>query len=119
MQYSLFLKNKIQRQLALNGQDFEFYKSEKDKYGQPKLSESTIKIKGIFHQTSSFLKSEDSEGARITKKPQPMIMALYEDCLNIEKDDQLMISDNKYKVVGKTNVNNLNVAFDISLEVIQ
>ena len=119
MQYSLFLRNKIKRQLAFNGQNFEFKKVEKDSYGQTKLSDKTICIKGIFHQTESFLKSEDSEGARIVKKPQPMVLALYDECLEIDKDDEMIMSNNRYKVVGKTNLNNLNVAFDISLEVLQ
>ena len=42
MQYSLFLRNKIKRQLACNGQNFEFKKVEKDSYGQTKLSDKTI-----------------------------------------------------------------------------
>lgn len=117
MEYPRFLKNKIERQILMNGQTYAFRKIEKDKFGQTKISDDKVSIEGMFHQTSSFVKSQDGDGARMVSKPQPMILTLYEDGLKIEKDYLVEISGQAYKVVDKTNVNNLNVAFEISLEV--
>lgn len=114
-----FFRNKVQRQINYNGQTFIFNKISRDKYHQANISTPVeITIKGLFHQTISYVNINSSEAGRMVRKPSPMIIALYEDCQNINTDDIVFIGDNKYKVIDKTDINNLNVACDISLELI-
>ena len=49
-------------------------------------------------------------------KNTPMILCLYEDGCEIDKGDIVIISDKKYSVVYKANIQNFDIAFDISLE---
>lgn len=119
MQISLFLKNKIQRQLQLNGQDLIFIRYGIDEYKQvsDEVKESVV-IRGLFHTTNSYIKNVDTEGARLVSKPQPMILALYEDGNKVQKDDEVEMQGHKYKVTALNDVNNFGIAIDISLELI-
>lgn len=119
MNMDLFLKHKIERQLQINGRDFVFKKYEIDQYNQVSDEvKEEIEIRGIFHTTNSYIKGNESEGARLVSKPQPMILMLYEDGVNLEKDDQTEINGNLYKIIDKNDVNNFGVAFDVSMELI-
>lgn len=117
MQMALFLECKIKRQICMNGRDLIFERYKVDKYEQVSNEiDKTVEARGIFHTTNSYIKSNDAEGARLVSKPQPMILMLYEDGSRVEKDDKVKIGNNVYKVVEKNDVNNLNIAYDISLE---
>lgn len=117
MQMALFLKNKINRQISINGCEYVFNRHKVDKYKQMsnEVLENII-IKGLLHTTNVYVKSNESENSRIVKKQQSMILTLYDDGIQIKKDDAVVIVGKVYKVVEKTDVNNLSVAFDISLE---
>ena len=47
-----------------------------------------------------------------------MILCLYEDGIRVGKDDKVEMQNNTYKVTGINDVNNLGVAFEISLELL-
>lgn len=117
-QTELFLKNKIKRQICINGQKFNFKKTILDEFNQKKLTDEVVEVDGIFHESVSYIKSKNSEPARLVTKPQPMILVLFEDGEKIEKDFVLEFSGNEYVVSEKHNIKGLNVAFDISLEVV-
>ena len=115
---SLFLKNKIQRQLDCNGDDFTFKVVKEDKYHQPQESDE-VTIRGLYHETSSYLNETSSEGNiyRTIKTSQILtLMSLIEGDNNIPVGSTTKISGNTYKVTGIVNIDNLGVAADISLE---
>ena len=120
MQNILFLKNKIDRQIKMNGQTFYFERHGEDQYHQTS-SEVTdiIEVEGLFHTTNVYISSNTNEGSRSFSKPQPMILTLYDQGSLIQTDDQVEISDQRYKVVDKININQFDIAFDISLELIK
>lgn len=114
-----FFANKVKRQIAYNGQDFSFIKVSEDKYHQKNISNPIeLNVRGIYHETVSYVSINGSDAGRIQKKPQPMILAMYKDCKDINVDDKVYIEGSQYKVTGKTDIKNLNVACDISLELI-
>lgn len=114
---ALFLKSRVGRQIQYNGTSYEFTKYKVDKFGQTSNEiDSTIVVSGLFHTTNAYIKSSDSDGARLVSKPEPRILMLYEDGNTIAKDDEVEINGNKYKVVEKCDVNNFGVVFDVSLE---
>lgn len=118
MQVGLFLENKLRRQLAMNGRKFDFQQIGEDQYHQKNQIVRQYTIDGIFHESTSYIKSADKEGSRLTSKPQPMILTLKSEADKVSKDDILLLNDVKYIVVAKHDVNNLNIACDISLEVV-
>lgn len=119
MQVALFLKNKIARQIAINGRQFTFARFGLDEYHQRlETSEVIATIKGVFHETTSYIKSADSDTGRMVSKPQPMILTLCDNNSRLlEKDDEVVIGSNTYRLIAKRDVENLGVAYDISLEV--
>lgn len=115
-----FLKNKIKRQINQNGQKFVFYKYEEDQFHQVSDEPSEeIEVLGIYHTTNSYINVNTKDGASISKKLQPMILVLYEDGEKINKEDKVVISGKEYVVNDKNNINSFDVAFDISLKLIE
>ena len=116
-----FFKNKVQRQIKYNGQRFPLIKVSEDKYHQKGLSNPVeIEFEGLYHESISYISISGADAGRMRSKPQPMILTLYDDykTANIKVDDIILIGDNKYKVTGATDIKNLHVACDISLELI-
>lgn len=123
MRNPLYLKNKINRQIMWNGTDFTFVRYKKDSYHQiTDEVEKEIKFRGVYHQGGGYggmlnIEIFERDGARTISKMKPMILCLYSDeTKDIEMDDFVTISGNTYKVVGKDNITNFDIAFEISLE---
>lgn len=115
-----FLKNKIERQIKINGQEFTFTRFKEDEFHQ--ISDTSlieIVLDGVFHTSNSYVNQLTSDGSKTFTKPQAMILTLYEQGNMIKTNDMVIISDNKYKVVRINNINNFDVAVDISLELMQ
>lgn len=119
-----FLRNKIVRQIKWNGQEFIFTRYKRDTYGQ--LTEEVDDIftfTGLFHEGGGYggmLQVElfERDGGRTITKLKPMILCLYEDGKPLEIDDVVKIGDNYHKLVQKVDIKNLNVAYEMTLELI-
>lgn len=122
MQVEVFLRNKITRQINQNGQSFVFTRYKVNEYGEETEEvDKKFKFEGIFHEGGGYggmlnIELYERDGARTITKMKPMVLCLYEDGVNLEMDDTVVISGNVYKVVAKNNVKNLNIVFDVSLE---
>lgn len=115
-----FLKNKIQRQINQNGRSFEFIRYAVDEYGQKTNEvEKTISFEGLFSQRMIRVNISESIAARVVDVPKTSIICLFEDGIDIKNDDYVIISEQLYKVIDKININEFNIAFDISLEMIK
>ena len=119
MGQELFLKNKINRQIKQNGSVYIFKQFGVDEYGQ-RLDEvqNEITVEGLFHETVNHIKLTESDAARVIDVPKSYILCLFEQGKEIEMDNIVVINEKEYRVIGKTNVGNYNIAFDISLELI-
>lgn len=122
MKVELFLKNKIQRQILWNGQDFIFRRMKKNEYHEISDEvEKEFNVHGVFHEGGGYggmlnIELYERDGARTVTKMKPMILCLYEDGKDLIIDDEVFIAGSKFKVVEKNNVKQINVAFEISLE---
>ena len=117
---SKFLRNKIDHQIKYNGDEYTFKRFGVDEYGQQSEEVTdTFTFKGIFHETVKHVCLTESDDARIFNVPASYILCLYEDGEPIKIDDQVEINEKVYSVTGKTDVNNFEVAFDISLELVK
>lgn len=123
MQVDNFLRNKIVRQIKWNGQDFIFKRYKKDEYNQL-LNEvqEEFKLHGVFHEGGGYggmlnIEMYGREGGRTVTKMKPMILCLYEDGVVLDTDDVVTIGDYKYTIIEKNDIKNLNIAFEVSLEI--
>lgn len=115
-----FLRNKVDRQIKINGQEFEFTRYEEDEFHQVSDEPSAIAtLEGIFHTSNSYISQNTADGSKTFAKPTPMILTLYEQGNMIKTNDMVIIEGNNYKVIKTNNINDFNVAIDISLELMQ
>lgn len=116
MQQAQFLKQKISRQLQINGSEYSFSGFTTDAYHQKTTNEIIVKLVGIFHETSAYITQSGTEAATLITKPQPMILTLTEDISSITKGYKIVINGNKYRVTALHDIQNYGVVTDISLE---
>ena len=126
MQVETFLRNKINRQIKWNGQEFVFSRYTENEYHETTDEvEMTITFRGIFHEGGGYggmLNQElyEREGSREYSKMKPMILCLYsEETKKLQMDDRVKIGDDDYFVVAKNDIKNLHIAYEVSLEHIQ
>lgn len=117
MQYSLFMRNKVKRQIDLNGSNFVFTHKTEDKYHN-QTGTATVSLNGIYHQSTSYQSKTSSDGSVTSSKPSPMILCLYEDGSKIGKGDEVEINNQPMFVTGIEDVQLLHVVSHISLEVV-
>lgn len=117
MRSKLFLANKIQRSIKIEGRSFTFIRYGLDEYKQrSNVPVANIEVKGIYHTTNVYIKESKREGARTKTKQQSLILMSYADGLQLQQDDVVQIEAGTYRVVEMNDVNNFGVAWDVSLE---
>lgn len=115
-----FQRNKVNRLISVSGEEFEFKRNKKNEFGEPIKSEfDIIKIKGFFHQVNSQVTQVGTDANITRTKPQPAILCLVKDGENVKKNDVLEYKGKTYTVVESENQSELDICYDISLEVIQ
>lgn len=119
MKPAKFLENKIKRQLSCNGIEYTFIRRGEDAYHQPTEEKPQIKITGIYHEKNSYISESGADSSKITSKPVPMILGLWSEISQIKNGDIVFIGSFEYQVTGVSNIQNYNIAGDISLELKQ
>ena len=123
MQVETFLRNKINRLIQWNGQEFVFTRKKKNQYHE--IVDDTnfeITVKGVFHDGGGYggmlnLELYTREGSREYDKSKPMILCLVDsNSSQIVIDDEITIGTTPYTVVDKVDVKNLGIAYEVSLE---
>lgn len=123
MEATLFLRNKLARHVSWNGQELTFTRYKRNEYNEIiDEVDTTFTFKGLFHDGGGYggmLKLDfwERDGATNFTKFKPIVLCMYEDGKNIQTYDVLELGGNRYNVVEITNVKNLNIAFEISLEI--
>ena len=116
MREYLFMQSKLKRQIDWNGQEFHFTHVGEDKYHRGS-EETDILVRGIYHQATSYKQKNSSDGTVTSTKAKPMILCMYEDGSAVSVGDKISLNDQDMFVSGVENVQELNVAIEISLEV--
>lgn len=119
MNHPNFQKNKVERILLSQGQEFSFNRPGKNEFGEPTGTAETVRIKGVYHESIGYVTRTSSEGSRVRSKPSPMILTLWEEGSKIKLNDSLLLQGKEYKVVDVKDIGESKIAVDISLEVVQ
>jgi hypothetical protein len=119
MQSPKFLENKLKRQLKTNGVEYEFIGVKENAYHELVESEVKIKIKGIYHESNSYESEVISTGSVTHSKPQPMILCLLEDAIEINVGYKVEYGTKKFEVISKNDIQDYGVACDISLKEVE
>lgn len=123
MNVEVFLRNKLERQIKWNGQPFKFIRYKRNDFHEiTDEVEKEFNFNGVFHEGGGYggmlnIEMYGRDGGKTVTKMKPMVLALYEDSIEVDTDDYVNIGDYIYKVVEKNDIKNLHIAFEISLEV--
>ena len=117
---------KLKRQLARSGKEYEFSRSDKNKFGEPEATGEKIgSLKGVYHEINYPVKLYPHDTAQVRRSPgrplkQPAILCLWESTVEcgLQFGDYTIINGKRFKVVAVTNVQEWNIIADISLEVV-
>lgn len=102
-----------------NGKEYTFLRNQVDEYGEPIGALSNVAtIKGIWHESQSYVSLKKEEASTVRSKPSPQILVMAEDAKPIQQDDFIEVDGQRYLVTGKHDPTNLGIAVDISLEVV-
>ena len=119
MNHPSFQLSKVKRLIAVSGQEFSFERPGVNDFNEPTDTAETVVIKGVYHETSSFVTLSTSEASISKAKPSPQILALYSDASKLKMGDKLNYHNQLYKVTGWKDLMESGIVADISLEVIQ
>lgn len=112
--------NKIRRLINTQGGWFLFTKKGKNDFGEPSDEvESTVRLRGVYHETTSYLKKSSGDAATVRAKSSPMILCLYEVAAFLDTDFMLEYRGKTYRIGEIKDVSEAGIACEISLEEIQ
>ena len=114
---TLFLAQKLDRQLNMRGSDFVFSQAGEDKYHRATGSVE-VPIKGIYHETVTYQSKNTATGSTTHTKSSPMILCRWSEGSQLKAGATLEWSTGKYRVTGVEDIQQLGVACQVSLEVI-
>lgn len=117
-----FEREKVKRNILAHGCEFTFVRPVKNNFGEyTGETTSVVTLNGLFHQSRGYISQSTGmeDGKVIRSKPQPMILVLFDEYSDlIFTEDTVIYKGTKYRVTGKNNINNLDISYDISLEMI-
>lgn len=110
--------HKIEREICMHGSQYTFERNILDDYGEPTGTTEVATIRGLFHISKGYINRNVSDGTITRTKGSPMLLAKYNDTLEISQGDYIHINEKKYVVNEINNIMELDIVSDISLEVV-
>ena len=114
-----FQLNKVRRLINTQGRSVVVTRQGNNKFNEPNGEAEVFNIKGVFHETTSYLSKTGSNGSTVRSKPSPMFMCLWESAESLQHTDQVLINDRTYNIGEIKNIDEANAVADISLEEVQ
>ena len=115
-----FQLNKVRRLINTGGTWFTFSKQGKNEFNEPNgVETSTVSLKGIYHETTSYLKKSTDDAATVRAKSSPMILCLYEASSFLDREFTLAYRGKLYCIGEIKDIAESGVICDISLEEVQ
>lgn len=109
----------IRRNILAHGQEFIFHRPALSTFNEPTTNETLITLQGLFHQTRGYITRNTTDGTVSRSQPQPMVLTLVNpDTQSLQINDYVLYCNQKYRVTGINDINNLGMALEISLELI-
>lgn len=117
---------KLKREIRRSGSDFVFKRQKLNEFNEPSGEyEEVGSIKGLYHESNSYVTNTVGDAATTRTKKQPMLLCLYEDFVSLNpcqgdvieiplRDNQMTSKTLKY--VGCVNILNWCLIADLSFE---
>lgn len=112
---------KVKRELVRSGNMYEFRRTESNEFGEPDGESHIIgSVLGLYHEQNSNIQITTGDTTQIRTKKIPMILFLFDDLhhLGLKTGDFVMINGRKFNVAGIVDVQEWQIALDVSLELV-
>ena len=76
-------------------------------------------IKGLYHETTSYITKSTDQGSSINRKSSPMILCTAQTIAGLETGMRILYNNKKYTLVEIKDLAESGIIFDLSLEEIQ
>lgn len=117
---------KLKREVRRSGVDFEFKRRKLDKFNEPTGElEVVAKIKGLYHESNSYITETVGDAATTRTKKQPMLLCLVDDVASndLRQGDEIQIplrssqmTSKTLRYVGCVDIQNWGIIADLSFE---
>lgn len=118
-----FQLHKVRRLIHTNGLVYDFVRPTKNEFGEFSDENTAdalhISVRGMYHETSSYLSQTASDSTTIRKQVSPMILCTWENAKMLKQNDRLKIHDKLYTISGVKDIAESQVIADISLTEVQ
>lgn len=114
-----FQLNKVRRLIKTQGAVFQFRGRQLNEFNEPIGDSVSVNVRGVYHETTSYLSRSAVESTTIRTKASPMILCLWEDVKNIDISFVLNYNGKSYTIGDIKNISEANIVADISLEEVQ
>lgn len=119
MNSSAFQLNKVRRLIKTQGRSVVVTRQEKNKFNEPNGEAEVFSVKGVFHETTSYLSKTGTDGSTVRAKSSPMFMCLWDDAIKLKHTDKVSMNSHTYNIGEIKNLCEANLVADISLEEVQ
>lgn len=117
--YENFQLSKLRMVLKKQGVFYKFLYFKKNDFGEfVDEVDKVFDILGLFHTSQGYITVVTTDSGSIPKKDNPEIMCFWSEAKDIPQGAIVEICNQKYKVNFVTDVGNMHVIANISLEVI-
>lgn len=117
MHNAAFQLNKVRRLIRTQGRDFKVTERGKDEFNEPNGTTESFVIKGVYHETTSYISKTTAEASTTAKKSCPMVLVLWEDAKDkLSPQKTILFNNRTYRVNAIKNLEEANLVADISLE---
>ena len=114
-----FQLNKIKRLISYQGRVFNFMRPTLNEFKEPTGEGDIISIKGVYHETTGHMVKSSTESTTIRQRPSPMVLCLWSDAEKLNHTDILILSGRIFRICEIKNLEEADIAADISLEEVQ
>ena len=113
-------KHQLARLIATRGTEYKFIRFKENEFGEPTTEvDAEVTIGGFFHEVTTQVTTNVSDGTVTRAEPSPRIACMVEDARRIKLNDEVRVDGIVYEVTGVTDVGKLGVICDVSLDVVQ
>lgn len=109
---------KINQFIKRWGKVYTFTKLGENKFGEPTGEIESVDILGVYHENSSYINQTASDAGTVVSKLNTWVFCLTEDAQKVKHGMSVVINGKEYKVTGTRDMEKLELACDISLEVV-
>ena len=97
----------LSRMIERQGQACRITRPGENEFHEPTGETEVCRCKGLFHEANEFLNVSTVDAGRIYAQKEPRLLILFSP--DIQKEDDIKIAGNKFRIIGIDDLGNLHL----------